>query len=138
MPLRSVRASSSMPPENIVQQRTAAVLFRTLMRIPNVPFDLQGRGRRRAGASEIVQSKTARHGCLCYRLAVPKPSHAAKLAYIRRMCLSAESIHNETARLVADLSDEIFYVSSTSELKPATADNLTPRRKSRRKPPAAR
>ena len=49
---------------------------------------------------------------------MPKPAHAAKLVYIRRLCLSAESMHAETAKLVASLSEERRYASSAKGLRP--------------------
>ena len=64
-----------------------------------------------------VQSETAHQGWLRYRLAVPKPAHAAKLAYIRRLCLSAELMHIETAKLVAELSKEPRDASSATTRK---------------------
>jgi len=49
---------------------------------------------------------------------VSKRAHAAKLAYIRRLCLSAESMHIETTKLVAELSKETRNDSSAASSKP--------------------
>ena len=49
---------------------------------------------------------------------MPTKAHAAKLAYIKRLCLDADSVHAETAKLVASISGETLYVRSTRKLKP--------------------
>jgi hypothetical protein len=46
-----------------------------------------------------------------------KADRTAKLAYIRRLCLSSESIHSETAKLVADLPREDRRTSSAEPVK---------------------
>ena len=46
-----------------------------------------------------------------------KADRAAKLAYIRRLCLSSESIHSETAKLVADLPEDDRRTTSAESLK---------------------
>jgi hypothetical protein len=48
-----------------------------------------------------------------------RAAHAAKLANIRRLCLSADSMHVETAKLVAELSRQPRHSSSAkAALKP--------------------
>ena len=47
-----------------------------------------------------------------------KAAHTAKLAYLRRLCVATDSMHAETARLVASLSNEPRYASSATSLKP--------------------
>jgi hypothetical protein len=46
-----------------------------------------------------------------------KADRTAKLAYIRRLCLSSESIHFETAKLIADLPEEDRRTTSAESLK---------------------
>jgi hypothetical protein len=53
-------------------------------------------------------------------------AHAVKLAFIRRLCLSAESMHVETARLVTAVSTETRYASSAAPLKPKPRKSLKP------------
>ena len=47
-----------------------------------------------------------------------KGAHATKLAYLRKLCTSAESMHIETARLVKSLTNEPRYTRSTASLRP--------------------
>jgi hypothetical protein len=47
-----------------------------------------------------------------------KVAHAAKLAYLRRLCLAIDSMHAETARLVASMTNEPRSASSAASLKP--------------------
>jgi hypothetical protein len=49
---------------------------------------------------------------------MPKAAHAAKLAFIRRLCLASDSIHAATAQLIAELSQEQRYATSVASLKP--------------------
>ena len=49
---------------------------------------------------------------------MPKAAHAASLAYIRRLCLTADMLHIETARLVNALAGPTLYTKSTKSLKP--------------------
>jgi hypothetical protein len=49
---------------------------------------------------------------------MPKVAHAAKLAYLRRLCLASDSMHVETARLIETLATEPRYALSAATLKP--------------------
>jgi hypothetical protein len=57
---------------------------------------------------------------------VSKREHAAKIAQLHKLSRTAESMHVETARLVALLSIEARYARSTASLRPKPRKSSKP------------